>query len=110
MSLYPGGRKPVTSGGTTTYVASVEDVALAHSLAQSIEREFEALFLAVQGHAVPEVARQERRILFTAIARGILGFLGNATPGMARTTPLATLPSGSLPALEVRMDVNLDHP
>ena len=70
MSIYPGGRDPSAIG---TY--SLIDAALANSMAGAMEDEMEALFQAVKGHSVPATGREDRRLLFVAIARGVLKYL-----------------------------------
>ena len=69
MTLYPGGPRQV--GGQ--YV--LDDTALQGTLAKAIEEEMADVFQKVKGRALPDVGKDDRRLLFVAIARGILKYL-----------------------------------
>lgn len=69
MTLYPGGPRQV--GGH--YV--LDDTALQDSLAKAIEEEMADTFQKVKGIPLPEVGKDDRRLLFVAIARGVLKYL-----------------------------------
>jgi len=97
MSLYPGGRSSVSPHGP-----SVEDEALTDSLAHEIEIEFESLFASVKGIGVPAQHREDRRILFVAIARGVLGFIKNK---QSRNITARPLPD----RVQVTFNVNMDN-
>lgn len=101
MSLYPGGRKQVGAA----FVAAVDDPAQLDSMALAIETHFNDLFLQLKGKAVPDALKEDRRILFTAIARGVLDYLRTHGTGNVRTVATSTLAQ-----LNVAFDVNLDHP
>ncbi|HEY2160874.1 MAG TPA: hypothetical protein VGH24_06165 [Solirubrobacteraceae bacterium] len=45
------------------------------SLAEQIETAFASELLAVKGVSLPDYAKQERRILFCAIAQGVLKYM-----------------------------------
>ena len=69
MTLYPGGPRLVDGD----YV--LDDVALADTMAEAIEEEMAYLFQTVKGKELPEVGKDDRRLLFAAIARGVLKYL-----------------------------------
>lgn len=70
MSIYPGGRNPLL---TTQY--SLNDEALADSMAEAMEQEMENLFQAIKGKPLPVAGEDDRRLLFVSIARGVLKYL-----------------------------------
>jgi hypothetical protein len=45
------------------------------SMAEAIEQAFGAELLALKGTPLPEASRDERHMLFAAIAQGVLGYL-----------------------------------
>ena len=69
MSLYPG--SPHWNG--VKYV--VDDHALQDSMAGAIEDAMADVYTKVKGTGLPDVGEEDRRILFTAIARGVLRYL-----------------------------------
>ena len=102
MGLYPGGR--IRNAATGVFEPSVDDPAQAISLALTIEQEFNDLFLQVKQLSVPEEMKQDRRILFTAVARGVLRYLSEHQNGNIKTVP----PSG-VPSWPVTLSVNLNE-
>jgi len=70
MSIYPG--KPSQTADGKYHL---DDAALANSMALAIEKEMNDLFQKMKGVPIPEMGKDDRRILFVAIARGILGYL-----------------------------------
>lgn len=69
MSLYPG--KPRKDGNK--YV--LDDKALADSMAKFMEEEMNDVYYKVKNENLPPLGKEDRRLLFTAIARGILKYL-----------------------------------
>lgn len=69
MTLYPGG--PRLENGKQV----LDDLALQDTMAEAIEEEMASLFLTLKGKALPDVGKEDRRLLFTAIARGVLKYL-----------------------------------
>lgn len=57
----------------TLYAGSVPD--FENSLAAAIERAFAQELLELKGATLPDSSAQERRMLFCAIAQGVLGYL-----------------------------------
>lgn len=55
----------------------LDDIALADSMALEIDKEMKALFEAIKGTSMPDNGQLDRRMLFTAISRGILKYLKN---------------------------------
>lgn len=62
MSLFPG---KLTGGGYE----------LANSMALAMEEELEALYKQLKGTSLPALGQEDRRLLFVAIARGILRYI-----------------------------------
>ena len=73
MSLLPGGRH------AGKY--SLEDAALTDSLALAMEQEFALVYQGVKNASLPSSARKDMRILFVAVARGVLGYLSTHESG-----------------------------
>jgi hypothetical protein len=53
----------------------LDDTALANSMALAIDKEMKALFEKIKGASMPDAGQDDRRMLFTAISRGILKYL-----------------------------------
>ncbi len=69
MTLYPGGPRLVDED----YV--LDDIAVQDTVAEAIEEEMADLFQKLKGKPLPEVGKDDRRLLFVAIARGVLKYL-----------------------------------
>ncbi len=69
MSLKPGTPRKVNNE------YRLDDTALSNSMALAIDEEMAAVYEAVKGVPMPEAGEEDRRILFTAIARGVLKYL-----------------------------------
>jgi hypothetical protein len=69
MTLYPGGPRLVDG----EYV--LDDTALHDTLAKAMEEEMADVFQKVKGKPLPEIGKEDRRLLFVAIARGVLKYL-----------------------------------
>jgi hypothetical protein len=80
MSFYPGGRDPAAPG-----TLSVSDGAMADSMALAIENAMREVFHAVKGMPLPDAGEEDRRILFVAVARGVLGYLRDHQAGNIAT-------------------------
>jgi hypothetical protein len=81
MSLRPGGRQ---SGQY-----SLEAGALTDSLALAMEEEFASVYEGVKNTSLPSSARKDMRILFVAVARGVLGYLSTHESGNIIAQPHA---------------------
>jgi hypothetical protein len=99
MSLYPGGKVPSGPG----FVYSVQDDALTDSVAAAIETEMSNMFLALKNLSLPDTGKDDRRILFVAIARGILQYLSDHQAGNINAQP-----PGNAPPLPVTIQINMD--
>src|SRR4051812_32090077 len=95
QNLYPGGR--------LLHVYSIDDAAVLNSMAAAIEDEMSQLYKAVKHRDLPETGSDDRRILFIAIARGVLRHLHDAQAGN-----IATQPVGTIPALPVTLTINME--
>jgi hypothetical protein len=62
MSLYPGDM-------------NTDDEIFAKSMAGTIENEMESIFENIKGTKLPLTGREDRKMLFVAISRGILRYL-----------------------------------
>jgi hypothetical protein len=69
MTLFPGGPRQV--GGQFV----LDDTALQDTLAKAIEEEMADVFQKVKWMPLPEPGKADRRLLFVAIARGVLKYL-----------------------------------
>ena len=72
MSLFPGGRKRIDDG---SYEYSLDDDAITQSMAEAMEGEMVVLFKKIKGQELPATGRLDRRLLFVAVARGVLKYL-----------------------------------
>lgn len=68
MSLYPG--SPHRNGVKLV----LDDQALQDSMAGAIEDAMADVYTKVKGTGLPDVGEEDRRILFTAVARGVLRY------------------------------------
>jgi hypothetical protein len=75
-----------------TWRAGSVDV-FSSSVAFEIEQAFESLLLAAKGEPLPPTGEEERRILFAAIAQGVLRYLG-ANDGQI-AVQLSGVPAGA---------------
>lgn len=95
MSLYPGGRE------NGKY--SVSDTAMAQSMAKLMEDEFAAVYQAVKGSPPPADPQHDLRLLFVAVARGVLRYLNENETGNIETEKV-----GIFGQLQVHVAVNLE--
>lgn len=98
MSLYPGGRFKQPGN---VFIDSVDTNALADSLALAIENELKKYHQSIKGKPLPAVGEKDRRILFVAIARGVLGYLSQKQAQI-------TVPADG--GVSVNMNVNMNEP
>jgi hypothetical protein len=74
------------------------------SMAEAIETAFAAELLALKGTTLPEFATEERRMLFCAIAQGVLAHLHD------HDTSLKVRLDGTYSAVTGHVDVDLGGP
>jgi len=67
VSLYPGNVRKVAS----EFI--LDDIALEESMAKVMEDEFSSIFQKIKGEDPP--GKDDMRLIFVAISRGILGYL-----------------------------------
>jgi len=72
MSLYPGSPH---LNGDGKYV--LDKTAMAESMAEAIEDAMDEVFQKVKGTPIPEVGKEDRRLLYVAISRGVLKYLAD---------------------------------
>ena len=108
MSLYPGA--PRLQGGKFV----LDDAAVAESMAKEMEDAMADLFSKVKGIApMPEEGKEDRRLLFVAIARGMLKYLNDH---QVSVRAVAKDPDSHLDAtvdrfdLDVTMEGHTAHP
>src|SRR5436309_2617227 len=77
MSLFPGGAVPDGTG----FRYSLEDPALVDSMALAMEQEMKVVYQGVKNVPLPETAAKDLRLLFVAIARGVLKYLSAKETG-----------------------------
>jgi len=79
LSLYPGNPRKVVEGQTEKYLldedALKDAAALQDSLALVMENEMIGVYKKVKGTNMPAEGREDLRLLFVAISRGILWYL-----------------------------------
>jgi len=71
MSLIPG--SPRYDANEEKYV--IDDLAIQDSMVLAIENEMKNVYKTLNGVNLPAVGEEDRRMLFSAIARGILKYL-----------------------------------
>jgi hypothetical protein len=70
MSLYPGSPRDDGSGN---YI--LDDIAIEESMAKAMEDALKDIYLKVKKSNLSDIGQEDRRMLFVAIARGILQYL-----------------------------------
>jgi hypothetical protein len=105
MSLYPGAPRLDENNRHV-----LDDLALQQSMALAIEVAMNDVFQKVKGTPVPEVGKEDRRLLFVAISRGVLQYLESHQVTMNTTLAANGGPprTGSID-LMVTMDRHLTH-
>lgn len=74
MSLYPGKPRRVEVDGREKHV--LDDIAMANSMAKMMEEEMSYVYKEVKNTTTfPVEGREDRRILFVSISRGILRYI-----------------------------------
>ncbi|MCK4830187.1 hypothetical protein KA005_81465 [bacterium] len=66
----------------------LDNTALSNSMALAIDQEMKKLYEKMKGTTMPDVGQEDRRILFTAISRGILKYLEANADDLIRTISL----------------------
>jgi len=102
MSLFPGGRVPDATG----FRYSLEDAALVDSMALAMEEEMGLVYQGVKNVPLPDSAAKDMRLLFVAIARGVLKYLN------AKETGNITVQTDDVPprTFGVHLAVDLNQP
>ena len=102
MSLYPGA--PRLDQGQHV----LDDSALERSMAKAIEEAMDDAFQKVKGSPIPEVGKQDRRLLYVAISRGVLQYLSDHQETMRAFEIDPSTRTGDVD-LNVTMDRHLTH-
>jgi hypothetical protein len=97
MALFPGGRKQQGGG----VVDALDNDALANSMALAMEDEMKRYTKSIKNQDLPASMEHDRRLLFVAIARGVLGYLNTHQATISTHVGNQT---GT-----VSLDVNMDH-
>jgi hypothetical protein len=103
MSLYPG--SPRLKDGRFV----LDDAALADSMTKAIEDAMAHVFEKVKGTPIPEVGKEDRRLLYVAISRGILQYLTDHQETMRTTLAISGVPRTGPIDLNVTMDGHVPH-
>lgn len=100
MSIYPG--EPRKDAGKWV----LDDQALTDSMALVIEEEMDDLLTALKGKGLPDAGEEDRRILFVAIARGIVKYLSDHQQDfqIQSAVPPGPYPHTHSLALQVELD------
>jgi hypothetical protein len=80
MSLYPGA--PRLHQGRHV----LDDTALAQSMAKAIEDAMDEVSWQVKGTHLPEMGKEDRRLMFVAISRGVLKYLHDHREAVTTTS------------------------
>ncbi len=75
MSLYPGNPRKDSDKYRLDDMALNDATALQDSMALAMENEMATIFEKVKGTKMPDAGREDLRLLFVAISRGILQYL-----------------------------------
>jgi len=103
MSLYPGG--PRIENGK--YV--LDDASQESTMAEAIEEAMADLFEKVKNVSLPETGKDDRRLLFVAISRGILKYL-NDHQGEIRASVQINAATGTFTVDNVNLKIVMDKP
>lgn len=101
MSLYPGGPHL----DNNKYV--LDDVALENTMAKAIEEAMADVYQRVKNVSLPETGKEDRRLLFVSIARGILKYLSDHQ-GDIRANVQVTGTTGTFPVDNVNLNIVMD--
>lgn len=99
MTLYPGHPRKVDDAWR------LDDTALTDSMAMAMEQAMSDVYSKVKEQSLPDVGKEDRRLLFVAIARGILQYLDDHQSAIGAT-------SGAEPAAhehDVALDVTMER-
>ncbi len=101
MSLYPGAPRQVNS------TVVLDDTALQHSMALAIDDAMKDVFKQVKGRDMPDTNPEDRRILFVAIARGVLQYLSDHQ-GVLRANGVIDGTVATVTVRNFQLDVTMD--
>jgi hypothetical protein len=102
MSLYPG--EPRTVAGKQV----LDDEALKDSLAKAVEDAMDDLLFRTKGAHLPEEGREDRRLLFAAVARGVLKYLSDHQ-GALRAKVTVTGAAGTFDVKDFNLAVTMSQ-
>jgi hypothetical protein len=105
MSLYPGNPRPNPTLPEPPFV--LDDEAVRDSMAKEMEDALAYLYRQLKDKDLPEIAKEERRILFVAISRGLLKYL-NDHQSVLRASVNVT-GTGTRTVTNFNLHVTLDH-
>ncbi len=103
MSIYPGGPRLVEG----EYL--LDDLALQDTMANAIEEAMADIFGKVKKVPLPDAGKDDRRILFVAIARGILKYLKDHQSDIRASVQVTTAP-GTFTVDNVNLNIVIDKP
>lgn len=107
MSLIPG--SPRYDTNEEKYV--LDDPAMQNSMALEIEEEMKNVYKALKGKNMPDVGEEDRRMLFSAVARGVLKYLNDNAYQLIKAVTIAHTSGGhpytdhSLSGLDLDIEV-----
>jgi len=104
MSLYPGTPRQKADG---TYV--LDDDAIANSMAEAIEEEMENVYKKLKGSSLPVMGQEDRRLLFVAIARGVLKCFAEHQGAIQAVTGTGVSAHAHGVKITVTMDKHVKH-
>lgn len=104
MSLIPG--SPRFDNNKDKFV--LDDIAIRNSMAQAIEIEMKNVFKALKGKDMPDVGEEDRRMLFSAIARGVLKYLEDNAGQLIKAVTISHTSGTNLGTKHSLTGLNLD--
>jgi hypothetical protein len=104
MSLYPGSPHLDASGNHV-----LDDTALVGSMAQAMEDEMAHVYEQVKGSSLPLVGKDDRRLLFVAISRGILRYLNQHGEAIRAISGVDASAHVHDVRLNITMDAHVGH-
>ncbi|MCP4403247.1 MAG: hypothetical protein GY801_38805 [bacterium] len=111
MSLYPGAPRKENNEYFLDDKALTDSRALQDSMAKAIEDAMAEVYLKIKKEKLPEAGKEDRRMLFVAIARGILSYLQDHENELLSNVTIvhgtgsgAALHSVSNPDLNIQID------
>lgn len=104
MSLIPG--TPRYDTDEEKYV--LDDLALLNSMALAIENEMKDVYKTLKGEDMPETGKEDRRMLFCAVARGVLKYLDDNAAQLIKAVTIAHSSGADLSATHSLSGLDLD--